>query len=331
VDDYDDGQKRKDGYESEQYFIARVRKYFKGMIVQDITVGDVERFMTWLEALPKKGGGTRSATDINYHMRVLYSILKKAVLRDWIVKNPADPDRVKRPPKGNGRTQILKVEEVGLPLDACVPHLHSIVLCCVETGTRPAAVKGLRWAEIKEVTLKDGSPAPTIFLPAEWTKTRQARKVPLSARLAAHLDSLREAQRPPKGAPLTERVASRTDLVFRFPRERKARRKGTRRPHLVSGAIRDVRNAWSAALEKAGLDPGLHMHDLRRTLRTHMKMAGVDSFTLNEIMGHANPKIEKVYTQLDDDHLVRAIAHIPDWKWHKSDTSEKAQKKQAAF
>lgn len=73
-------------------------------------------------------------------------------------------------------------------------------------------------------------------------------------------------------------------------------------------------------MEKAGLDLGLHLPDLRRTFRTHMKMAGVDSFTLNEIMGHANPKIEKVYTQLDNDHLVRAIAHIPDWNSHATST-----------
>ncbi len=60
--------------------------------------------------------------------------------------------------------------------------------------------------------------------------------------------------------------------------------------------------------------------------------AGVDSFTLNEIMGHANPKNDKVCTQLDNDHLdlVRAIAHIPDWNSHKTSTSKREQKK-AAF
>jgi len=41
--------------------------------------------------------------------------------------------------------------------------------------------------------------------------------------------------------------------------------------------------------------------------------------------------IEKVYTQIDDDHLVRAIAQIPAWKWHKTATSEKAQKNRLRF
>jgi integrase len=329
VDDYEAIQKEKAGYASEQYYIARVREYFKGRNVQDIAVEDAERFMAYLEALPKNGGGKRSGTDINHYMRVLYSVLKRAVLRDWIAKNPADPERVKRPEKGNVRTQYFKVEEAGRLLDSCTPHLYSIVLCGLEAGMRPAEVKGLRWSELGRVTLKDGSTAPMIFLPAEWTKTRQARKVPVSVRLAAHLDALREAQRPPRSATLSERVVSRSDLVFRFPKVRKALKKDARRPHLVTGAIRDVRNAWAAALEKAGLDPGLHLHDLRRTFRTHMKEAGVDSFTLNEIMGHANPKIEKTYTNLSDDHLVRAIAHIPDWNSHKTSTSVYGRKRAA--
>ena len=62
-----------------------------------------------------------------------------------------------------------------------------------------------------------------------------------------------------------------------------------------------------------------------------MPSTGVDSFTLNEIMGRANPKIEKVYTQLDDDHLVRAIAHIPDWNSRKTSTSVGGQEKGAAY
>jgi len=142
--------------------------------------------------------------------------------------------------------------------------------------------------------------------------------------MLCRLDTLKEAQKSPK-------VVSFSDLVFRFPRVRKARKKDARTPHLVKGPLNDIRSAWASALEQAGLDPGLHLHDLRRTFRTHMKMAGVDSFTLNEIMGHANPKIEKVYTQLDDDHLVRAIGRIPEWHSHKTSTSVRGQEKWAAF
>lgn len=51
----------------------------------------------------------------------------------------------------------------------------------------------------------------------------------------------------------------------------------------------------------------------------------MDSFILNEIMGHANPKIEATYTQIDNDQLSEAIAHVP--KWHKTSTSGEGKKK----
>ena len=95
--------------------------------------------------------------------------------------------------------------------------------------------------------------------------------------------------------------------------------------YIVTDPMKDIRAAWDAAKVKAGIDPGLHFHDLRRTWRSHMKMAGVDSFTLNLIDGHANPKIETVYTQLDDEHMKRAIAHVP--TWHKSGTSGAGKEK----
>lgn len=116
---------------------------------------------------------------------------------------------MKRPPKSLGRSQYLKIEEVGKLLDACAPHLYSIILCLVETGMRPGETKGLRWSEIREITLDDGTIAPMIFLPAERTKTRQARKIPVSDRLWTHLETQRAEQRPPKGTPLSERFASR--------------------------------------------------------------------------------------------------------------------------
>ncbi len=159
-----------------------------------------------------------------------------------------------------------------------------------------------------------------IELPAARTKTRTARRVPVSSRLAARLEVIREAQASPK-------VLTFSGTVFRFPKVRMGVKKGANTPHPVSGPLHEVREAFNTALETAGLDTELHFHDFRRTFRSHMKIAGVDSFTLNEIDGHANPKIEQTYTRLDDDHLFRAISHLPDWNSHKTSTSDAGQEK----
>lgn len=118
-------------------------------------------------------------------------------------------------------------------------------------------------------------------------------------------------------------------MVIRFPRDRKARRKDATKPHLVTGSVKNIDDAWNAVLERAGLSDDLHFHDLRQTFRSHMKMAGVDSFTLNEIDGHAYPPIERVYTQLDDEHSLKAIDRLP--KWHKTDTSCAGQERRATL
>jgi hypothetical protein len=113
VGEYDQAQAKKAGYRTEKYYIRLVGEYFKGQVIQDIDVKKIEDFQTYLADLPKAGGGKRGGVDINHHMRVLRSILQKAVLRDWIAKNPADTDRVIRPSKGNGRTQYLQREKWG--------------------------------------------------------------------------------------------------------------------------------------------------------------------------------------------------------------------------
>ncbi len=46
VDEYDAEQKKKAGYRTERFYIARVRQYFRKKTVQDITVEDVERFLS---------------------------------------------------------------------------------------------------------------------------------------------------------------------------------------------------------------------------------------------------------------------------------------------
>jgi len=314
VDEYDLKQSPKKGYISEKYVIKRIRDYFVGAIVQDIGVREVEGFLIYLENLPVKGGGERSAADTNHHMVCLCSIFKKALLRDWITRNPADPERVERPDIGDGRDNYLQVMEAGRLLDACQPHLYGIVLAALDSGMRKSEILGLRWSEIK-----DGM----VCLPKERTKTAKARKVPISEALGAELQRIKDAQiKASRG-----KVSTMPDLVFQPPRERRIRKEG--KLHIVTGPLKDIRIAFDTAKVEAGIDPDIHFHDLRRTFRSHMKMTGVDSFTLNAIDGHENPKMEKTYTQLTDEHLKQAISHVPKWqevaKSHKTAT-ERAEK-----
>jgi transcriptional accessory protein Tex/SPT6 len=96
ADEYDEPRKDMAMYKSEEGYIKHAKEFFKGRIIQTISEEDVEKFKAYIVNLPVRGDEKRrrGAADINHHLRCLGSILKMAVVRDWITKNPAEPERV---------------------------------------------------------------------------------------------------------------------------------------------------------------------------------------------------------------------------------------------
>ena len=105
--------------------------------------------------------------------------------------------------------------------------------------------------------------------------------------------------------------------MFQPPKERKALKRG--RVELVTGPMKDIRAAWEAAKEKAGIAAGFRFHDLRHTFASHQKMAGVDDFTLMELMGHSDFSMMKRYAHLTPEHKRKAINSLPEWKANNKD------------
>ncbi len=292
VDQYEALKKDKKGYVSEETYIGRARGFFKGRIAHEITVQDVEGFKAHLAALPTRGGGKRSGTDVNAHLNCLRAILNKAIKWGAIEKNPALGGKVERFPVPPGRNEYLTAEQAGRLLDGCSAPLRPIVLCALETGMRKAEILGLRWPEIRN---------EMIYLPGERTKNGKPREIPMSARLADELKRLRTRRRK-------EEVSTASDLVFPPSRVPKASKRGKLR------VVEDIRGAWEAAKKKAGIDPGFHFHDLRHTFASHQKMAGVDDFTLMELLGHSDMKMMKRYAHLSPEHKRKAVEALPEWK-----------------
>lgn len=142
--------------------------------------------------------------------------------------------------------------------------------------------------------------------------------IPVSERLAEELDRLKRLR---EASPLV----LATDPVFAPPRRRTARRKG--RLEVITGPMVDIRSAWETAKKTAGIPAGFHFHDLRHTTASWLKMAGVDDYTVMEILGHSDHKMMRRYAHLTPQHKREAISRLPGWKsektWHKSGTSEK--------
>jgi len=174
--------------------------------------------------------------------------------------------------------------------------LRPIVLCALETGMRKAEILGLRWSDIRN---------GQIYLPGERTKNGKPREIPESDTLAGELERLKTAQSGSK-------IVKMTGMVFQAPRERKGSRRGVLQ--VVDGPMRDIRTAWEGAKKRAGIDSAFRFHDLRHTFASQQKMAGVDDFTLMEIMEHSDHRMTRRYAHLTPEHKRKAVNSLPEWK-----------------
>ena len=68
---------------------------------------------------------------------------------------------------------------------------------------------------------------------------------------------------------------------------------------------------WEDYLRQAGIED-FHWHDLRNTLASRLVMAGVDLYTVKELLGHSDFKRTMRYAHLSPGHLKSAVAVLDD-------------------
>jgi integrase len=153
-------------------------------------------------------------------------------------------------------------------------------------GVRKGELLRAKWSEFD----LDGTTdlGPLWRLPASRTKTAAPLSIPLVPAVVGWLKSLRE-------------VASGSEFVF--PK----RRRDHRQRALHVGI--DTLNAALAAVEH-GLE-AFTIHDLRRTMRTHLSALGVRTEVAERCLNHKLPGIQSVYNT--HDYFVERRAALESW------------------
>jgi integrase len=153
-------------------------------------------------------------------------------------------------------------------------------------GVRKGELLRAKWSEFD----LDGTTdlGPLWRLPASRTKTAAPLSIPLVPAVVGWLKSLRE-------------VASGSEFVF--PK----RRRDHRQRALHVGI--DTLNASLAAVEH-GLE-AFTIHDLRRTMRTHLSALGVRTEVAERCLNHKLPGIQSVYNT--HDYFVERRAALESW------------------
>ena len=126
------------------------------------------------------------------------------------------------------------------------PVLQDMVLFAYHTGWRKGQVLALQWKDIDDNVIR---------LTGKTVKTKQVQVLSLAGDLGEIIKRRRRVQNGP--------------WVF----------------HRGGRQVRDFREAWKNALEKAGLSD-YHFHDFRRTATRNMALAGVPERHIMQVTGH---------------------------------------------
>jgi integrase len=254
----------------------------------DIVTDTIERFR---EVRHAEGLGV----GVHRNLQSLRAMVNWAVRVGYLDASPfkrhGEPI-VKIAKRGDARRRRLNPEtdEESRLLAVCGPHLRAVVECALETGMRKGEILSLQWWQVEGCRrAAEGSVSwaahAALVLPAEKTKTRRDRRIPISSRLRAILEMRRD---DPAGQPFPPDA-----YVF---------------GNAIGQRIGDVGRAWETAVLKThghtvrvsqngNLSPGcraalatidLHFHDLRREAGSRWLEGGVPVHIVRDWLGHTN-------------------------------------------
>jgi integrase len=255
----------------------------------------------------------RAASTRNKYVQLVKAMFRWATKKGYLVRNPvAESESIKRekhakrnrrlaPDVLNDKGKIDREGEERRLLAVAGPHLQRLIIAALETGMRRGELLGLIWRDVnlqrKEITVR-----------AETTKTKTARVLPISTRLAAVFEMARTALEAFMASGPTAKLTE------------------TEREAFLGGCyvfgdeaglkVGNVKRAWETAVLKAhGYTPAwtktskglmstsraaldaidLHFHDLRHEAGSRLLEAGWPLHHVQEMLGHANVSQTSTY------------------------------------
>ena len=227
----------------------------------------IERFIDDLRARGLK------PSSINTILTAGKSALNRAWRRGELTRQVHVPSVkvTKMQPKG----RPLSVAECAAWLDASAPHFHALLFICLATGSRPEAVKELRWAQ---VDFDDG----LLHLnPEEREQTSKRRPV---------------VRMPPSLIAYLRQIPRDSDFVVSY------RGKPVDRYYSALGTSRAA----------AGLDERVNLYSARHTVARWMRKERVPFEEVAGQLGHrvAGFAITEIYAAYSPDYQALATAAI---------------------
>jgi integrase len=156
-------------------------------------------------------------------------------------------------------------------------HIRPLVLVALNTGLRRGELLGLKWGSVN-------FPAKLLTVTAATAKSGHTRRVPLNTEALATLTAWHERQRKPAAEA----------LVF---------------PGHDGERMTRIDTAWGTLMKTAGLK-NFRLHDCRHHFASRLVQAGVDLYTVKELLGHSEIAMTEKYSHLAPDNLRLAVEKV---------------------
>lgn len=279
-----------------RYFFEWVRETYGDIGVEKIDIDILRGYVLWCandkeyyaghpfkgESYPGKRG--ISASSINVRIRVLRAFFSTLYGEGVIRRNPAQNLQLMRAEEDT--VQPLTEDELRRLLRAPDQRYYAqfrdyvLMVLMVDTGMRINEICSL---ELQDVDLL----GRRIVLPASKNKNRKSRILPLSAQTVKLLKQL------------MKETADHFDTEYVFV--------------TYYGSKLNEKTVHKSMLkyaEKAKIEKRVSPHILRHNFAKMAALNGMDVFTLQRILGHADISTTRRYVQLDDEDIKRQHAQF---------------------
>jgi len=266
----------KRSFRQDEYYAPILCEQFKGKKIKDINALDVDRFMQRRSSELTRRGEVRSKVTVNRELAMLSKILNLA--EDYELRARNTNPCHKRRFKGvhNRRERYITHDEESRLLNAlegCYARLKPIMIIALYAGLRRGEIMRLEW---RDVDLN----ANEIRIPRGTTKSGKGRVVPFGDVARKMFLELR-GDRIPSG-----RLFQGTGF------------------HPAS-----VSNDFAKVCRAVGLHDVM-LHTLRHTYATRLKDAGVDPFTMKDLLGHTELRMTDHYTHATPETMRQAVVRL---------------------
>ncbi len=274
--------------------MGRLLTMFSGKLAAEITPQDVEAYKSnppTRRDLPKKKKAGNNSTPpkplspatINRDLALLKATFNRALKAGKVDSNPVKA--VKLFKENNARTRCLTDEEETRLYNALPDYLKPFLVVALNTGMRWGELARLMWENVDFYT---GT------LHVRQSKSGEGRRIPMNRVVRETLQAVRRDQVQKARDQKDGEREILSPLVFCAPQ---------------GGFLRNFSRDWYPALQKANVSD-FRWHDTRHTAASRLVMAGVDLYTVKEILGHKTLAMTARYSHLSPGHQRQALERL---------------------